>query len=331
MGKKYRKYKNAIEKYLSSEKGKRFFQIAYSFGASIVIIGTLFKIIHAHYGTEIMAIGLIAEAIIFALSAFDRPPKEYKWEEVYPVLGKEESEEEENSESEEEIEVPSVVGGGTVIIGSGVSGITPASALAGGIDSKGGTVVGRKGVPAVVGGSFVTGGGTVVSGGAPVVSGAADASASEKYSEQLTKLSESMEKFADVTASLTQVSNTLLDSFKSITDNSDGIGKNTRGYITQMETLNRNITGLNTIYEIQLKGVSGQINTVEQINAGLDRIKKLYDGSLADSSVFKTETEKMAQQLAELNRVYARMLQAMTVNMNMSIGGFGNTGMQEPS
>ncbi|MDR1810612.1 MAG: gliding motility protein GldL [Prevotella sp.] len=321
MGKKYRKYKNAIEKYLSSERGKRFFQIAYSFGASIVIIGTLFKIIHAHYGTEIMAVGLIAEAIIFALSAFDRPPKEYKWEEVYPVLGKDEEEDDENPE--EEIEVPSVAGGsigGTVIIG-GVSGVTQAAAAAGETaadskDSKGRAVLGGRG-------AFIAGGGV------PVVSGAADVSASEKYSEQLTRLSESMEKFAEVTASLTNVSNTLLDSFKSITDNSDGIGKNTRGYISQMEALNRNITGLNTIYEIQLKGVSGQINTIEQINAGLDRIKKLYDGSLADSSVFKTETEKMAVQLAELNRVYARMLQAMTVNMNMNLGGFGTAGTHE--
>ncbi|MDR1810887.1 MAG: gliding motility protein GldL [Prevotella sp.] len=318
MGKKYRKYKNAIEKYLSSERGRRLFQRAYSFGASIVIIGALFKINHYDYGSEILFIGLITEAIIFALSAFDRPMKEYKWEDVYPVLGKEDTESDYNTDDEEEIEVPSVVGGGigggTVIIGGGVSGITPTSAT--GADLKGGTIGGGKGAPAVVGGAFAAG-------GVPVISGAADASASEKYSEQLSKLSESMGKFAEVTASLTQVSNTLLASFQSITDNSDGIGRNTRGYITQMEALNRNITGLNTIYEIQLKGVSGQINTVEQINAGLDRIKKLYDGSLADSSVFKTETERMAQQLAELNRVYARMLQAMTVNMNMSIGGFG--------
>jgi archaellum component FlaC len=315
MGKKYRKYKNVVEKYLSGERGRLFFHRAYSFGAAIVVLGALFKVNHYDYASEIMFVGLFAEAIIFALSAFDRPVKEYHWEEVYPVLG----EEKDAGSTDEDKEAVAVsggtgFGGGTVIIGSGVSGVTSGS-------NVGAAIAGSKDAQGVVGGGFV-------GGNASVVSGMADASVTEKYTEQLTKLSDSMGQFADVTASLTQVSNTLLDSFKSITDNSDGIGKNTRGYITQMEALNRNITGLNTIYEIQLKGVSGQINTVEQINAGLDRIKKLYDGSLADSSIFKTETEKMAQQLAELNRVYTRMLQAMTVNMNMSIGGFGTAGNQ---
>ena len=302
MGKKYRRYKNAIEKYLASEKGRRFFHIAYSLGAAIVIIGTLFKLNHYPYSAEIMLVGLATEAALFALSAFDRPMKDYKWEEVYPALGGDggDKDNEDGTVAGKE----SVGGAGTVIIGRSL--VVPP----GGSNTGGGTVVE---------GSIIAG-----SSGTPIVSDTADMTgASEKYTVQLTKLSESMEKFAEITSSLTQVSDILLDSFKSITDNSEGIGNNTRGYITQMETLNRNIAGLNTIYEIQLKGVSGQINTIEQVNAGLDRIKNLYEGSLSDSSIFKTETEKMAQQLAELNRVYARMLQAMTVNMN--IGGFGGT------
>jgi gliding motility-associated protein GldL len=86
-----------------------------------------------------------------------------------------------------------------------------------------------------------------------------------------------------------------------------------------MELLNRNITGLNTIYEVQLKSISSQISSIEHINAGLNRIKDLYDGSIVDSSVFRSETERMAQQLTQLNTVYARLLQAMTVNMGMPV------------
>jgi hypothetical protein len=82
-----------------------------------------------------------------------------------------------------------------------------------------------------------------------------------------------------------------------------------------MESLNRNISGLNTIYEIQLKSISSQIESIEHINSGLNRIKEMYDGSVVDSSVFRNETEKMTRQLAELNKVYGRLLQAMTVNM----------------
>ena len=79
--------------------------------------------------------------------------------------------------------------------------------------------------------------------------------------------------------------------------------------------LNRNISGLNTIYEIQLKSISSQIESIEHINGGLNRIREMYDGSVVDSSVFRNETEKMTRQLAELNQVYSRLLQAMTVNM----------------
>ena len=79
--------------------------------------------------------------------------------------------------------------------------------------------------------------------------------------------------------------------------------------------LNRNISGLNTIYEIQLKSISSQIESIEHINSGLSRIREMYDGSVVDSSVFRNETEKMTRQLAELNQVYSRLLQAMTVNM----------------
>lgn len=305
MGKKYRKYKNSVEKYLSSEKGQRFFHVMYSVGAAVVIIGALFKINNYPMGGVILAVGMVVEAIIFALSAFDRPSKEYKWEEVYPVLGDSPEGSDETEETKPAIQ----------------STAYPANPIKG----SAGTVI----INGAVGGGASNG---VVGGGGSAVlatPGAESLEASEKYAEQLTTLSESMAKFAETTNNLSEVSAMLLGSFQSINENSEGIGNNTKGYISQMESLNRNLAGLNTIYEIQLKGVSGQINTIEEINAGLDRMKKLYDGSLADSSIFKTETERMAQQLAELNRVYARMLQAMTTNMNMGMGGFNNPSQGE--
>ena len=94
-------------------------------------------------------------------------------------------------------------------------------------------------------------------------------------------MSENMERFSQVTHSLTDVSDTLLNSYKSITDNSDGINQNSRGYVQQMEMLNRNISGLNTIYEIQLKSISSQIESIEHINSGLSRIREMYDAPLS--------------------------------------------------
>jgi gliding motility-associated protein GldL len=63
---------------------------AYGMGAAIVIVGALFKIAHFEFGfltgTVMLTIGLVTEALIFALSAFEDPPKEIDWALVYPEL-----------------------------------------------------------------------------------------------------------------------------------------------------------------------------------------------------------------------------------------------------
>jgi gliding motility-associated protein GldL len=82
-----------------------------------------------------------------------------------------------------------------------------------------------------------------------------------------------------------------------------------------MGALNRNLMGLNAMYEIQLRGVSSQISIVENVNTSLQRIRMMYENSMEGSDRFKVETEKMARNLAALNNVYERMLSAMQGNM----------------
>ena len=70
---------------------KKVMNMAYGLGAAVVIIGALMKIIHADLdlglfkltGNTLLTIGLVTEALIFALSAFDAPDEGYKWENVY--------------------------------------------------------------------------------------------------------------------------------------------------------------------------------------------------------------------------------------------------------
>ena len=83
---KIRKFGNGIERFLHGSKGQRFFNFAYSIGAAIVIWGALFKILHLPGGSTLLCIGMGTEIAMFILTAFDRPPKEYAWEEVFPVL-----------------------------------------------------------------------------------------------------------------------------------------------------------------------------------------------------------------------------------------------------
>jgi len=72
----------------TSKKTKKFFQMVYGIGASIVIIGALFKIAHWPYGTLILAIGMIVEAIVFFISAFEPVEEEFDWSLLYDEIKK---------------------------------------------------------------------------------------------------------------------------------------------------------------------------------------------------------------------------------------------------
>lgn len=308
---KYRRYKNIIEMFLSSEKGKRVLNFCYSWGASVVIIGALFKLLHLPYANQILFVAMITEAAVFFISAFERPNDEYHWEDVFPVL-----------KSKNPLDRPDFSKGSEANGGNGIQVGGVVMNMGNDMSSNTSAVSGAAAAASL--GLNVTEEDTrnlsdsikKLSGAAEQISKMAELTeATQKYLEQLSSISEQMEKFSQVTNSLTSASDTLLNAYQHISDNSDGISQNSKGYVQQMEALNQNISGLNAVYEAQLRSISMQIENIEQINAGLSRIKDMYNGSVVDSSVFRSETEKMTQQLAQLNQVYSRLLQAMTVNM----------------
>lgn len=308
---KYRRYKNIIEMFLSSEKGKRVLNFCYSWGASVVIIGALFKLLHLPYANQILFVAMITEAAVFFISAFERPNDEYHWEDVFPVL-----------KSKNPLDRPDFSKGSKANGGNGIQVGGVVMNMGNDMSSNTSAVSGAAAAASL--GLNVTEEDTrnlsdsikKLSGAAEQISKMAELTeATQKYLEQLSSMSEQMEKFSQVTNSLTSASDTLLNAYQHISDNSDGISQNSKGYVQQMEALNQNISGLNAVYEAQLRSISMQIENIEQINAGLSRIKDMYNGSVVDSSVFRSETEKMTQQLVQLNQVYSRLLQAMTVNM----------------
>ncbi len=65
---------------------KKVMNFAYGMGAAVVIVGALFKIQHWAGASLMLIVGLLTEAFIFALSAFDAPDKDLDWELVYPEL-----------------------------------------------------------------------------------------------------------------------------------------------------------------------------------------------------------------------------------------------------
>ncbi|MBQ8565866.1 MAG: gliding motility protein GldL [Bacteroidaceae bacterium] len=313
---KYKKYKNKIAEFLSSERGQRFFNFAYSIGAAIVIWGALFKILHLPGGNFLLSLGMGTEVVMFILSAFDNPGKSYRWEDVFPVLA-----------SHDEEDRPKFGGGGGGIVGGNggtivINGDTKATPTVSTGDA-------RRAVGIPEGIDLSDEDSKSLSESIQKMSAAADqlsrmaelTDATQSYLSQLAAISTQMEQLRTATESLTQVSNTLLNSYQAITSNSDGLNEQSTGYVEQMETLNRNINGLNTIYEIQLKSVSSQLDNIDRVNAGIKNISRMYENAMGDSDRYCRETEKMTQYIQQLNSVYEKMITAMTINMYHPMGG----------
>ena len=271
---KVQRYKNVISRFISSDEGQRFFNFAYSIGAAIVIWGALFKILHLPGGNALLSIGMGTEVLMFVLTAFDRPPKEYDWSKVYPELNDEDAEPRKKENSGH----AGGSGGGTVVIGGGAPvsavGVTPVSP----VDPTDMTAV----------------------------TGA--------YLNQMASVTTDMRRLQENTNALNHVSEVMLDSYKAITENSESISRSSTGYVEQMEALNRNIAGLNTIYELQLKSISSQIDAIDRVNRGIKDIRDMYEKSASQSARYCEEAEKMARYMQQLNEVYAKMLTAMTAN-----------------
>lgn len=281
------------------------FNYLYSIGASIVILGALFKLLHVTGADIMLILGMGTEAVIFFISAFDEPAREPNWENVYPgIYNKTLTVEEkmaiadrrakQEAALERVAESAGAVGGGATIVGGNI----PA----------GGTIVIGSGVTATEGGaSFAASGAPVaggnVSGKAPLVA-SGNIGVTPEQADQVTAATQKyVNQLNDISASLEKLSAAM-----------SGVGNNDN-YAEQISQLNRNIQGLNTMYEIQLKSVSSQLSTIEEVNRGLNNIRSLYENGANDSYKIRQESDQLARNLQQLNEVYARMLQAMTTNM----------------
>lgn len=272
-----------LQKWMDSVPGQTFLNYAYSWGASVVILGTLFKLTHLPGANIMLFAGMGTEVFVFFISAFDRPFDKTQEGRDLPTHIDEEEIDHEEAEAEAAYNAGvQVAGGGSVVGGAGVSG-------GGTIIIGGGTAntANVSAAPASEGATQTTVGGTqtVVSPEAAQTAAAAAelaanhevamqlADAQANYLDELKRLTETLQKVSDQSARLTRDSE-------------------------EMENLNRTLTGICKIYEMQLKGASQQIGTIDQINE---------------------QSKRMAEQIEQLNGIYARMIEAMTVNMNLKV------------
>lgn len=277
-----------LQKWMDSVPGQTFLNYAYSWGASVVILGTLFKLTHLPGANIMLFAGMGTEVFVFFLSAFDRPfDKTQDGKELPTHIDDEEIDNEEaeveaayeagrNGESPAEAAAhvgAAVGGGGTIIIGGAVSS---GEAVQGAAAVQGGAAV-QSGVA----GAGIAAGSDAAA--VNVAAAAADFAANREVAVQL----------ADAQASYLEQLKNLTETLQKVSEQSVRLTRDSE----EMENLNRTLTGICKVYEMQLKGASQQIGTIDQINE---------------------QSRHMAQQIEQLNSIYARMIEAMTVNMNLN-------------
>lgn len=269
-----------LQKWMDSVPGQTFLNYAYSWGASIVIFGTLCKLTHLPGANFWLFLGMGTEVFVFFISAFDRPFDKTADGRDLPTHVEDAEEDEDGAEATDHVtmQAPQAViigGSGVIHAGGGVAVGQPGgaanqpAAAADGLQPSGSVQIVGGSAAGVVGQSVVT----------PVVTGTAEneemVQAQSDYVDELKRLVETLGKVNE------QSSRLATDSL-------------------EMENLNRTLTGISRVYEMQLKSASQQISTIDQINE---------------------QSKKMAQQIEQLNQIYSRMIEAMTLNMQTRTPG----------
>lgn len=237
-----------LQKWMDSVPGQTFLNYAYSWGASIVILGTLFKLTHLPGANFMLYLGMGTEVLVFFLSAFDRPfDKTDDGKEIPTHIMDDEPEtaDDEENQAEKALSSP-VLQPQTLAGGAAAQPVPSADQIAAAVVSQQSRVI-------------------------------------AETQQQTPEMVEAQTNYVDALKNLTEMLGRVNDQSQRLTRDSE-----------EMENLNRTLTGITKVYEMQLKSASQQIGTIDQIN---------------------DQTRKMAEQIDQLNKIYARMIQAMTVNM----------------
>lgn len=288
-----------LQKWMDSVPGQTFLNYAYSWGASIVILGTLFKLTHLPGANLMLFLGMGTEVLVFFLSAFDRPfDKTADGRDIPTHI------------TEEYLETGKVI----YDTNNSVAGSQPVSAshpFSGDAVVVGQPIVFASGATASQGiASAATSEGTTSSPVSAAASSVAASSSDDKDADVAVQQPQSaavQQPVAvstawvggqqQITPEMEEAQNNYVEELKKLVETLEKVNEQSSRLTRdseEMENLNRTLTGISKVYEMQLKGASQQIGTIDQINE---------------------QSRKMAQQIEQLNKIYTRMIEAMTVNM----------------
>ena len=290
-----------------SYQGKRVVGMVYSIGASVVIIGALFKIMHFPGAGAVLMVGMITEAMLFMIGCLDKPHPEFHWHEVFPqLLGH--GTEPHLLEEMQSRPKPTLMGGGAGEGGNAsASASVPAlsdkevSALKEGIAGLAKTAVQLSELGKV-------------------------ATATTQLSEKLDAAGQAAEQFVVAGKAISEKSEALSATYGQVAEDMKKVAAGTKDYENQVAAVAKQLNSLNAVYELQVNAVQAQVEAckaqAEKVNGATAQIdgltatvKKMTDVSaeaLKAQEAYEAAAKKLAGQVADLNKVYGNMLNALS-------------------
>jgi len=292
----------SLAELVQSSGWKNFIAKLYGLGASVVIIGALFKIQHWPFAGTMLTVGLCTEAIIFFFSAFEPLREEIDWSLVYPELA---------GIPEEGEEVP--VGGKMhdpyfQRKGLGGGGGAGSAALA-----KFDEMLEKAEITPELFTNLGLGLKKIGEATANMNAMLDVSAASEKYVQTIKAADESLGKLNESYQNTAKIINETGLNYKNIADSLSVIEMGGKSYQQQLEALNKNLSALNAAYELQLKGASEHVKESENIYKGIQNLLKNLADSADDTKKYREQISKLNENLTALNNVYGNMLAAMNV------------------
>lgn len=327
-----------LQHWMDSVPGQTFLNYAYSWGASIVILGALFKLTHLPGGNFMLFMGMGTEVVVFFLSAFDRPfdkdeigkelPHDYETdEEIAARLGLTDDDEEADDTDEDTIEDTTVDEAAEAAAqpvaqpAAAQPAAQPATAAAQGVSGVVFVGGGAAAAPAAAATATVGGGGTAAAPETAAATAAAAPNAAEAAEAAIAAATpagaQPFDAEAKRLAEIIRLANDeLLRRAQAVL--SPEMEEATQAYIAKLRTLADTFTKVDE----QSARLAHDSEEMAQLNRTLTAINKTYD--LHFQSISKQvgtieqineETRQLAKRIEELNGVYRRMIDAMAVNM----------------
>jgi gliding motility-associated protein GldL len=256
------------------KKFKNFMAKLYGWGASIVILGALFKIQHWEGAGLMLTVGLVTEAVIFFFSAFEPPHEDVDWSLVYPELAGIH----EPGADRKKKKVDPVAQELDRLMAEAKIGPDLIHSLGTGLKSLGENT-------------------------AQLADLSSATVATDNYVKNVETASKSVGDLAGAYSKAT-------DAMNSLSSSSDDV----KIYSDQVSSAGKNLAALNSVYELQLQDSNKHLQETAKFYDGIHDLMASLNESVSDTKKYKEEVQKLAQNLTSLNTVYGNMLSAMNVN-----------------